>query len=158
MSHEKDTGRMDITVPRVDGNAQDEDDDFETRKEVGSTGKLGNVYRQEDRQSATQERDREAKEQDRASRGLRPSGIMVEGTVNGTEGNKDGPTEMLSGTETYDEKEQEDDRDVTRGADGTAKVGSLVTETNRKRKNAQRKRQNEADNNKGNKRKRTETT
>ena len=58
---EKDTGRMDITEPRVDGKAQDEDDELEARKEVDPTGTLGNAYRQEGRLSTTQEQDREEK-------------------------------------------------------------------------------------------------
>ena len=69
MSREKDTGGMNITATSVEDNAQDEDDDFETRKEVGSTGKLGNAHRHEDRQSVTQEKGREETDQDRASRG-----------------------------------------------------------------------------------------
>ena len=67
MSNEKNAGEMDITATRVEGSAQDEDDDFETGKEMGPTGTLGNAYRQEGRLSTTQEQDREEKDRDRIS-------------------------------------------------------------------------------------------
>ena len=53
------TGRMDITGPRVDDKAQDEDGELEATKEVEPTGTLGNVYGQESRLSTTHGEDRE---------------------------------------------------------------------------------------------------
>ena len=80
----------------------------------------------------------------------------MEDKANGAEDNKYGSKKMLDETETPNEKEQEDGRDGAIDVERTEVMGSLGKEAQRKRENAHGKKQDEADNMKGNKRKKTD--
>ena len=130
MSNEKNTGSMNIAMTHEEDSAHDDDGDSEAREDMGSTEKLCNTVRHmhRDRQSAVQEGNREEKDRDQASRGLRPPRTTVEDTENRAEDNKHGSKKMLDETETSNEKEQEDGRDGTIDVEGTENMGSLGKE------------------------------
>ena len=127
---------MNIAMTHEEDSAHDDDGDSEAREDMGSTEKLCNIVPHKDRQSAVQEGNREEKDRDQASRGVRPPRIAAEDTANGAEDNKYGSKKMLDETETPNEKEQEDDRDGAIDVERTAVMGSLGKEAQRKRENA----------------------